>query len=136
MWLIALGIGLLLLALFVTVIVCSSMNDPRPPREALDTRPIRSKPTSRRTQSKASRSGSLARLEVESEGSRQRLRLALRDAPRALRVGVIPTVNADPQTNAFAHEEAQIAALDSEAECLVTTRRARGRRVPPGSEAR
>jgi hypothetical protein len=36
-WLIALGI--LLLGLFVTVIVCSSMNDPRPPREALDTQP-------------------------------------------------------------------------------------------------
>jgi hypothetical protein len=34
-WLIALGIGLLLLGLFVTVIVCSGMNDPRPPRGAL-----------------------------------------------------------------------------------------------------
>ena len=39
MWLIALGIGLLLLGLFVTVIVCSGMNDPRPPRGALDTQP-------------------------------------------------------------------------------------------------
>jgi hypothetical protein len=38
-WLIALGIGLLLLGLFVTVIVCSRMNDPVPPPGALDTRP-------------------------------------------------------------------------------------------------
>jgi hypothetical protein len=30
-WLIALGIGLLLLGLCVTVIVCSRMNDPAPP---------------------------------------------------------------------------------------------------------
>ena len=37
MWPIALGIGLLLLGLFVTVIVCSRMNDPEPPRRALDT---------------------------------------------------------------------------------------------------
>lgn len=39
MWLIALGIGLLLLGLFVTVIVCSRVNDPVPPRRALDTQP-------------------------------------------------------------------------------------------------
>lgn len=39
MWLIALGIGLLLLGLLVTVIVCSRMNDPLPPRGALDTQP-------------------------------------------------------------------------------------------------
>jgi hypothetical protein len=37
--LIALGIGLLLLGLFVTVIVCSRMNDPVPPGRALDTQP-------------------------------------------------------------------------------------------------
>jgi hypothetical protein len=33
---IALGIGLLLLGLFVAVIVCSRMNDPIPPWRALD----------------------------------------------------------------------------------------------------
>jgi hypothetical protein len=38
-WLIALGIGLLLLGLFVTMIVCSRMNDSVPPRRALDTQP-------------------------------------------------------------------------------------------------
>jgi hypothetical protein len=37
MWPIALGIGLLLLGLFVAVIVCSRMNDPVPPRGPLDT---------------------------------------------------------------------------------------------------
>lgn len=36
-WLIALGIGLLLLGLFVAVIVCSRMNDPTPPGGTLDT---------------------------------------------------------------------------------------------------
>jgi hypothetical protein len=36
-WLIALGIGLLLLGLFGAVIVCSRMNDPVPPGETLDT---------------------------------------------------------------------------------------------------
>lgn len=36
---IALGIGLLLLGLFVAVIVCSRMNDPIPPRGALDPGP-------------------------------------------------------------------------------------------------
>jgi hypothetical protein len=33
---IALGIGLLLLGLLTVVIVCSRMNDPMPPRGALD----------------------------------------------------------------------------------------------------
>ena len=33
---IALGIGLLLLGVFAAVIVCSRMNDPIPPRGALD----------------------------------------------------------------------------------------------------
>ena len=33
---IALGIGLLLLGLLAAVIVCSRMNDPMPPRVALD----------------------------------------------------------------------------------------------------
>jgi hypothetical protein len=37
MWPIALGIGLLLLGLFVTVIVCSRMNDPVLSRGPLDT---------------------------------------------------------------------------------------------------
>jgi len=37
MWPIALGIGLLLLGLFVAVIVCSRMNDPGPSRGPLDT---------------------------------------------------------------------------------------------------
>jgi hypothetical protein len=37
-WLIALGIGLLLLALFGTLIVCSRMNDPVPPGRVLDAR--------------------------------------------------------------------------------------------------
>ena len=36
MGLIALGIGLLLLALFGTLIVCSRMNDPGPPGRVLD----------------------------------------------------------------------------------------------------
>jgi hypothetical protein len=36
-WLIALGIGLLLVGLFGTVIVCSRMNGPVPPRGAPDT---------------------------------------------------------------------------------------------------
>jgi hypothetical protein len=36
-WLIALGIGLLLLGLFGTVVVCSRVNDPVPPARALDT---------------------------------------------------------------------------------------------------
>lgn len=39
MWLSALGIGLLLFGLFVTMIVCSRMNDPAPPRRAVDTQP-------------------------------------------------------------------------------------------------
>ncbi len=39
MWPIALGIGLLLLGLFFTMIVCSRMNDPEPPRPALDPEP-------------------------------------------------------------------------------------------------
>ncbi len=39
MWQIALGIGLLLFGLFVTVIVCSGMNDPVPPLRALDPQP-------------------------------------------------------------------------------------------------
>jgi hypothetical protein len=39
MWLIALGIGFLLLGLFATVIVSSRMNDPVPPRRARDTQP-------------------------------------------------------------------------------------------------
>ena len=37
MWPIALGIGLLVLGLFVVVIVCSGMNDPVAPRGTLDT---------------------------------------------------------------------------------------------------
>lgn len=37
MWLIALGIGLLLLGLFGTVVVCSRMNDPVPRGGTLDT---------------------------------------------------------------------------------------------------
>jgi hypothetical protein len=39
MWPIALGIGLLLLGLFIAVIVCSRMNDPVSSPGALDTRP-------------------------------------------------------------------------------------------------
>jgi hypothetical protein len=39
MWPIALGIGFLLLGLFVAVIVCSRMNDPVPPRGPLDIEP-------------------------------------------------------------------------------------------------
>ncbi len=39
MWPIALGLGLLLLGLFAAVIVCARMNDPVPPRRALDTQP-------------------------------------------------------------------------------------------------
>jgi hypothetical protein len=39
-WPIALGIGFLLLGLFVTVIVCSRMNDPLPERGAHDTPPL------------------------------------------------------------------------------------------------
>lgn len=39
MWPIALGIGLLLFGLFCVVVVCSRMNDPVPPRQALDTQP-------------------------------------------------------------------------------------------------
>jgi hypothetical protein len=38
-WQLALGIGLLLFGLFVTVIVCSRMNDPEPPPRALDSPP-------------------------------------------------------------------------------------------------
>jgi hypothetical protein len=38
-WPLALGIGLLLLGLFAAMIVCSRMNDPGPPRGALDTQP-------------------------------------------------------------------------------------------------
>lgn len=40
MWQIALGIGLLLFGLFVTMIVCAGMNDPVPPLRALDTQPL------------------------------------------------------------------------------------------------
>jgi hypothetical protein len=39
MWPIALGIGLLLFSLLCAVIVCSRMNDPVPPRGALDPQP-------------------------------------------------------------------------------------------------
>jgi len=38
-WLIALGIGLLLLGLLVTMIVCSRMNDPVPPRRVFEPQP-------------------------------------------------------------------------------------------------
>jgi hypothetical protein len=39
MWPIALGIAILLFGLFCAVLVCSRMNDPVPPSQALDTPP-------------------------------------------------------------------------------------------------